>query len=328
MPSEFKITMLGPGGVGKTSLLTAMYDRFDATLDAMNLQFVPDSETAAILTEKLGQLKSLTDEFEATGGLEKTENTNSFRFGIGMPGKKSFLKLQFIDYPGEFMHSDSTKEEKKWVEDSIAESVAVLVAIDAPVLMEGKGKWHELINRPTQIKILFQNVFQNLQTPKLVIFAPVKCEKYLRSESESEQLIKRIREDKDYQRLFKLFDSESLKDKIVSVITPVQTVGSVVFSRIEEKEKKPYPYFYFRKISHDAMYSPQDCEQPLLYLLRFILNLEMKNRKESWFLLGFLREWLNLDEDLAKSLQKAIIQNNQNQNSQSIVVQGQNWLEL
>lgn len=326
MPSEFKITMLGPGGVGKTSLLTAMYDRFDTTLDAMNLQFVPDSETAATLTEKLGQLKSLTDEFEATGGLERTEDTNSFRFGIGKPGEKSFLKLQFIDYPGEFMHSNSPKEKRQWVEESIAESVAVLVAIDAPVLMEGKGKWHELINRPTQIKILFQNVFQDLQSPKLVIFAPVKCEKYLRTEFESEKLIKRIREDKDYQRLFNLFASESLKDKIVSVITPVQTVGSVVFSRIEEKEKNPY--FYFRKISHDAMYSPQDCEQPLLYLLRFILNLEMKKRKESWRLLGFLRDWLNLDEELVQALQKAIVQNNKNTNHKSIVVQGQNWLEI
>jgi hypothetical protein len=323
MPSEFKITMLGARGVGKTSLLTAMYEQFESTLNEMDLQFIPDEETAATLAEKLGQLKSLTDEFEATGGIGSDDEVRHFNFDIGKLGKKPFLRLTFVDYPGEYLDPKSDKTNKQFVKKSVAESEAVLVAIDAPVLMEKKGKWNEYINRPTQIKILFQSVFQDLKLPRLVIFAPVKCEKYVQNASELEKLLKLIRQNKEYQRLFSLFSSESLKDKVVSVITPVQTVGSVVFSRIEENNKQPF--FYFRKISHDAEYNPQDCEQPLLYLLRFILKLEMEKRKQSWLWLGFVRDWLNLDEDLEKSLQNAVTCNNKNT---SMVVQGKNWLEV
>ena len=323
MPSEFTISMLGASGVGKTSLLTAMYEQFESTLNEMGLQFVPDENTAAILAERLGQLKSLTYEFEATGGVEGDDDIRYFNFDIGNLGKRPFLRLTFVDYPGYYLYPKSDKTHKQFVKDSIAESEAVLVAIDAPALMEKKGKWNEYINRPTQVKILCQSVFQDLRSPKLVIFAPVKCEKYVRNASESEKLIKRIHEDRGYQSLFDFLNSNSLRDKIASVITPVQTVGSVIFSRIEEKEKQPY--FYFHKISHDAGYKPQDCEQPLLYLLRFILKLEMEQRKQSWLWLGFVRNWLNLDKDLEKSLQNAVTCNNQNT---SIVVQGKNWLEI
>jgi hypothetical protein len=51
----------------------------------------------------------------------------------------------------------------------------------------------------------------------------------------------------------------------------------------------------------------------------------MEQRKQSWLWLGFVRNWLNLDKDLEKSLQNAVTCNNQNT---SIVVQGKNWLEI
>lgn len=50
------------------------------------------------------------------------------------------------------------------------------------------------------------------------------------------------------------------------VVTPVKTVGSVVFSRIEFNQGRQI--FRFIKISHSAEYTPQNSEQPLRYLLR------------------------------------------------------------
>ncbi|MGB5714320.1 MAG: hypothetical protein WBM44_25840, partial [Waterburya sp.] len=88
---ELKITMLGASGVGKTTLLTAMYEQFESNIGNTNLQLTPDDESAAILQDRLIELKSLVDVFEARDrmGLKRTEamagpeSLRSFTFGLG-----------------------------------------------------------------------------------------------------------------------------------------------------------------------------------------------------------------------------------------------------
>ena len=65
---EILTSMLGPSGVGKTSLLTAMYEQFETTVGSAQLQLTPDEESSAILQDRLAELKSLTHTFEVTGG--------------------------------------------------------------------------------------------------------------------------------------------------------------------------------------------------------------------------------------------------------------------
>lgn len=90
---ELKITMLGPSGVGKTSLLTAMYEQFETNIGQTNLQLTPDEESSAILQERLWELKSLLEDFEATGGIQGTEGEpetlRSFQFGLGKKREKA-----------------------------------------------------------------------------------------------------------------------------------------------------------------------------------------------------------------------------------------------
>lgn len=137
-----------------------------------------------------------------------------------------------------------------------------------------------------------------MDSPRLVIFAPVKCEKYLRNAKSTQELLERVRQ--GYDRLINHFNGRDLSPYIVSVITPVQTVGSVVFSRLEVDDKNN-PRFFFRKIRYDAEYNPQDSEQPLRYLLRFLLALHIKDRN-CWGIFNFLRNWLNLDTDFKEAV--------------------------
>jgi len=283
---ELKITMLGSRNVGKTTLLTAMYEQFANNMSGIDLQLTPEEESSAILQERLIELKSLLNTFQSRGGIQGTEgepeDLRSFLFDLGRKGKPPSLRLNFRDYPGGYLLSKATPEQKQFVKTLMTECVAVLVAIDAPALMEAKGRWHEKINRPQQIIDKFATAYQGLQSPRLVILAPVKCEKYLQSEQLSLELTSRIKE--EYKRLFELFSSDSLKSKVAVVITPVQTVGSVIFSRVDEKDGEPH--FIFRKTGHDAKYSPKDSEQPLRYLLRFVLKLHLTNNR-NWEWLGF-----------------------------------------
>jgi hypothetical protein len=299
---EVKITMLGPSGVGKTTLLTAIYEQFESNIGKTNLQLTPDEESSAILQERLVELKTLLDDFEATGGIQGTEGEpeelRSFIFGLGQKGQKPSLQLHFQDYPGGYHAAKATPEKKQFVKSLLTDCVAVLIAIDAPALMEQNGKWHEFINRPQQMTDLFKTAYQDLDSPRLVIFAPVKCEKYLQSKTSAKELLQRVKE--GYSKLIDLFNSANLLPKVAAVVTPVQTVGSVVFSRIDTNNSTPH--FRFRKISHDAVYNPQNSEQPLRYLLRFILKLHIDTRSRNWGLFSFLRDWLGRDYHLKQAV--------------------------
>lgn len=154
---ELQVTMLGARGVGKTTLLTAIYEQFEKKIGSTNLEITPDEESAAILQDRLVQLKTMLDTFSVypQSGIENTDTVRSFVFGLGKKGKKPSLQIRFQDYPGGYHSSSASSEEKQRVKELLGHSVAVLIPIDAPALMEEKGKLHEQINRPQQITSFF-----------------------------------------------------------------------------------------------------------------------------------------------------------------------------
>lgn len=303
---ELQITVLGAAGTGKTTLLTAMYEQFEKTIENGTLELTPDDETSGELQDRLSELTNALDVFELKGkvGLESTEaltgpnSLRSFKFGLGKKHKDPSLQLVFRDYPGRYHTKNANKEERDFVNRIIKESAAVLIPIDAPALMEANGKYNEKLNRPQQIKDIFKKAYRNLDSPKLVILAPVKCEKYLQNEKTAKALSSRVVE--EYEGLLEYLSSGELKPWIASVITPVQTVGGLIFSRIELDEDG-YPDFYFRKTSHSAKYAPKDSEQPLRYLLSFLLKMHLHRRNSGLF--SFVRNLLHSDEHLKRAIE-------------------------
>jgi len=265
------VTMLGPRGVGKTSLLAAMYDQFEKV--SQDLQLVPDEDIKSILEGRLKELKNLAgDSIIIRDGVIKTDDPRSFRFELGETGTKASLEINFQDYPGEYLNKSGKLEE---VKGFIRDSAAVLIPIDTPALMERKGKYHDQFNQPSKLNDLFKEVYKDLDSPRLVILAPVKCEKYMQNAPE---LFRRIRE--GYQKLLTQFASYKLLPKVAVAIVPVQTVGSVVFSYIEEHENKE-PTFYYSKPQPDDSYDPQNTEVPLRYLLRFLVKSHLDKRAKN-----------------------------------------------
>ncbi|MGM3304890.1 TRAFAC clade GTPase domain-containing protein [Anabaena sp. WFMT] len=317
---ELKITMLGPSGVGKTSLLTAMYEQFESNIGKTNLQLTPDLDSSALLQERLAELKNLPDNFETKGWMQNTEDYKSFFFELGKKGAKPSLTLNFQDYPGEYHGSKSPREEKERIENFVNESAAVIIAIDTPALMEKNGQWHDSINKPQMITNIFQRAYRELDSPRLVILAPVRCEKYLQNEQSISELMNQVKI--GYTKLLEDFKTEALLSKVAVIVTPVQTVGSVHFSRIEMNGNNPL--FIFRKTSHDAKYNPKDSEQPLRYLLRFLLKLHID--KKHWSLFNFIREWVGLDNHLKDAVRE--FAKGCKANNGFVVLQGDNLLNI
>ena len=276
-PRRIKITVFGPRGVGKTSLLTAMSEQFDRTTQRTSLMLRPELKTSLILQDKRSDLKSCFEnqhELEVVGGIKGTTEPQDFEFSLAKTGMDATVKLFFIDFPGKDLTSDMESVKKLLDECGI-----VLIAIDAPGLMEEEGRWHDLINKPKLVTDYFKTSYQNLKEPRLVILVPIKCEKYMR-QCPSE-LLKRVKE--GYSSLLEFFDKPNLRTNVATVVTPIQTLGNVEFSRIDLKKfnDQIYPHFYFRK-TNAAKYEPVDCEQPLRYLLRFLLNIHLEQRFVLW----------------------------------------------
>lgn len=320
---ELKITMLGPSGVGKTSLLTAMCEQFNDNIGLTNLQLIPDIESSQKIQDCLAQLTSLVSKtnFQAEGGTRGTKNPSTFVFDIGETGVKPSLRLHFQDYPGGWIESKATPDEIKSVENSLRESAAVLIPIDAAALMEREGRWHEKINRPTTIANLFQRSYQQLNSPRLVILAPVKCETYMKRQESEDQLLSSVRE--KYTRLIDFFKASALLPNVAVVVTPVQTVGNVIYSRIEGEDEDE-PIFYFRQIRRNLSYAPTDSEQPLRYLLRFLLKLHIEQKRFPG--INFIRNLAGLDAPFR--LAATEVAKGCKNTGGFAVLQGQQWLNI
>ena len=321
---EFKIALFGPRYVGKTSLLAAMYQQLENGSDPTNIQLTPDAKTAKVLEKRLAELKNLSEDFQARLGVQNTEaaagpeSLRSFIFDLGNKGTQPSMRLHFQDYPGGYVISQDS-EEQQFVKQLLVESAAVLIVIDAPALMEAKGRWHNYKNTPLEITAWFRKVYQNIQPPRLVILAPVKCESYMQTSKSAELLLQRVKD--EYANLLELLGSSELLPNVAVVIAPVQTVGNVFFSRVQNINDKPH--FLFTKREHDAEYNPQDSEQPLKYLLRFLLKLHVQSQ---WGRFNFLRDWFNIDERFKQAVREFAKDCKNTRGFE--VVQGKDWLNI
>lgn len=318
---EIKVTMLGPSSVGKTSLLAAIYHQYKTATNGTDLQIIPDETTKGSLNKRLEELKKLND-FETTGWMRRTTEEKSYTFELCKRGGKTFAKLIFQDYPGEWLNENHNEHQK--VEKFLKESTAVIIAIDTPALMEKKAgvSWHKQRNYVDEVTYLFEKVYRELNAPKLVIFAPVRCERYyLQADKKYEpELLNRFK--CGYDSLLNHFDSSSLISKVSVVVTPVQTVGNVVFNSIDIDETGE-PRIIFNKISKD--YHPLDSEQPLRYLLRFVLSKSIQSR---WGIFNWLRKLLDLDANFKTAL-NAFTDSSMCKNSDGFeIIQGHHLLDV
>lgn len=300
--NEFQITMLGASGVGKTTLLLAMYEKLELIAKDIGFKLIPDEETKKILDKYLEQLKSLQNQMRADERDKGLQGTKAIAGPDSLPKyvfdlvyKNSKIRLIFRDYPGGYLTSKD-KMEREFVKKLIQESYGVIVTIDTPAMLEPKrenfqnrkdwdiskdsGKWHESRNQPKEVLELLKAACANPRNPKLVILAPVKCETYVQKiedkdgnyyvqeKQPSQKLIAHIQE--KYEPLLAFLQGRS--ENIAVITAPVQTVGCLHFWKYEVEDGNK-PRFWFRKTSIDALYEPKNGDQLLRYLLSFLFKI-------------------------------------------------------
>ncbi|MFZ4660791.1 MAG: hypothetical protein ACOYNY_27515 [Caldilineaceae bacterium] len=273
--NSVEITMLGPSQVGKTSMLAAMYYVFDKEISARtHLRLEADVTTEARLQDRVKELMSVPEVISSGGGVARTDEAHTYTFELETTQhiiSPVSMELVLHDFPGGWMEKRPTE-----VINRLQRCSTALVAIDTPALM-AEGNWsflHDKHNAPNLVARMFKEAYSDLETPKLVIFVPVRCERWVQESSYSaDELLQRVEE--GYKRAFEVLSSH--EELITVVIAPIQTIGSISFSRLSsmsDVDGKPTPsnyQFVFEKNDSGDFWSPQHCEQPLRWALRFEL---------------------------------------------------------
>lgn len=100
-----KFAVLGLRGVGKTTLITSMYEQTSACLQKAGLDFVPNTATSIKLRDHRLQLVNAAMQQQkkvASGvGIAAGADKNDYSFDIKFENKdQSELRVEFTDFPG------------------------------------------------------------------------------------------------------------------------------------------------------------------------------------------------------------------------------------
>ena len=284
---EFIILMYGARRTGKTSILASMLSNFHDITAGTDIRLTPQFKTMGKLQEKREELENVFVSKTVNSVWEidpdPTSQITAYSFNMNIVDTSIGFMITFVDIPGEHLrHEDGIKEAQGW----LSKCDVVIVAIDTPHMMEENGKFNEVFNKKTLLFNLFADCPKFYESNKMILFVPLKCEKYYH-ENRMDEVKQAVRD--SYKNIIAHMGNPKLKNKITMAITPILTMGDVVFSHFGRNakcmietyeigsEKFRPRHVYYRLRNSEAEFSPKFCEQPLVYCLAYILKLSNPN---------------------------------------------------
>lgn len=288
------VMMVGGRRCGKTSVLAAMQKCFDTVMSNSEINIGSnDFNTMDVLEEKFREAE---DYFRERNQKKRTfvpdsnpsKDIATYSFNIGTRGKTGDIVLNFTDYPGEFIADAKTRET---ILSEFTKSRILVIAIDTPHMMEEEQRFDDrrnLENRVTEM-IKKSGFADEKYGPGLVLFVPLKCERYY-NDGRMGEVAAQVKQ--SYSSLINyLLTSNS---KITMAITPIFTFGGAAFSRFERDEDGDIKIETQHYCPEIAIYNfpdptvkkpqPKYCEQPLLYILSFVITQAAYFKaNRSWF---------------------------------------------
>ncbi len=305
-----KATMMGPRGVGKTSVMASILGDTRDNIAGSGLFFRPSRNCSGELYNKRLSLMNIFDkrinitDAPQAGVIAASNDVTSFSFEMGISGRAKSIDIEIKDFPGEFLISRPDE-----VSNYIAESHIVIIAIDSPYLMEDNGRYNEEKNNVKSVTDFFTRHPESIQN-RLILLVPLKCERYFH-DGKIDVLKKKI--ESTYSTLTKFCKDSN----IACVIAPIQTLGGVEFDKFASYNNmnnysnvsKISEYRFYEK---SPEYKPMFCVQPFYYLLTYAVNYYewSNNQNRRW--IGSLVSLLKNDEDFfleIKKLSKNILVN-------------------
>lgn len=316
---EYKIGIVGPTRVGKTSMITSLLEQGKELLAGTDVSIEAVGKTKARINRYRDELRGslIADEFNP-GGMSGTQEP--FTIELAMSVGSSKLTWAILDYPGGWIDEESRPSDRQndWnnCQAWIKESIVLLVPIDSAVVMESSTKAEfQAANTTLQIsqagEVAREWVKGRIKKgePGLLILVPVKCETYFSDNGgkrdKSADLVDRIQ--KLYQDLLNAvrqeIDGATNKPEILIQYHPIDTIGCVEIKDarwIEEGVRLGFQADYLVRPPRQPR--PKGADGLLISICRQIASVE-KNKKRDIF--SRVWRWLTEeDEKLKKAIEK------------------------
>lgn len=236
MADILKVLMMGGQRVGKTSMLAGLIDTM--TNGSVKEFVVAENKTDNVdATRKLEKsIESLKSHLNASAGKtfliddNKTNTFNDYTLQFCIPNTDSKMDIVFSDLNGEFF--DMGRSHDGEIREMVRNYDVFIVVIDTPSLMEAANHDNKLCNEAINNSYNHVNDIHTFLSElddkdgadaKLVIFAPLKCEKWVK-EGRTSEIISRVKAvySKTIQALAGYTNVE------IDII-PIQTAGNIVF---------------------------------------------------------------------------------------------------
>ena len=181
---DIQVMMLGARRVGKTSVLASMVNQFNNVTANTNLVLTKGSGGTEIDKAYVSMNNYFVGEpkaYEMVGSMDNnpTSGFDYFDLKLSIANKKEVKprKIRFKDCAGEWITNYSNTSE---IAEEIEKSDVVIIAIDSVLLMEEKGKFNHqnAVQNVTNFIKENMNPADNVNNHKMVLFVPLKCEKY------------------------------------------------------------------------------------------------------------------------------------------------------
>ncbi|MFM2199259.1 MAG: hypothetical protein RLZZ505_2691 [Verrucomicrobiota bacterium] len=300
------IVMVGPTGVGKTSLLAAMYKEIDGELAACGCTLSTEpGPTQRAINDQLKELKKVANgtgmKVQIGEGIDGTQQERRYRFqlSVGNGGEPDVI-LDFVDLPGGWYTGTGEYERADKV---LGESHVSFLAVDATALMEsqgsdtgGFGRYHEELNSPLDIIESYKRV--NFMAGHIVVLVLIRAESYVKSGSVDVMLEKAAQA---YGELARKLG----KKNIPLFSCYVETMGSLTFNSFTESQGRIEARFIR---DPKKGYQPSRCAIPLriaagkaLYDTMLANDVEVEKKAT---ITAKIKDWLGIETDLKRAKER------------------------
>lgn len=253
MAEPLKVIMMGGRRCGKTSALASLFEEMKNgqvkdyfTVSDRTVLETKGFETQDSLNDKILELQNMLESNKDNSNIflvdkNPTSNFWLYKLHLQIPGTKREMDIEFRDSAGEFFEASGSHAQE--TEEYIKNCDVFVIVVDTPYLMGSvdestKDLCPESIDLGTNRVQDIQNFLTHIddkegQDAKMVVFVPLKCEKWAKEPNGLNKVTARIKE--VYGTHIK---NLSAYEKMNICVIPMQTSGNILFSEF----RKAYIY--------------------------------------------------------------------------------------
>lgn len=355
MSEPLRVIMMGGRRCGKTSALASLFEEMKNgpvkdyfTVSDRTVLETKGFEVQDSLNDKTLELQNMLETNKNNSNIflvdkNPTSNFWLYMLHLQIPGTHREMDIEFRDSAGEFFEASGMHARE--TEEYIKGSDVFVIVVDTPYLMGSadestKDLCPNSINLGTNRVQDIQNFLTHIddkdgQDAKMVVFVPLKCEKWAKEPNGLNKVTARIKE--VYGTHIK---NLSAYEKMNICVIPMQTSGNILFSEfrkaylynsfegtircckiddetirkedgendlpmpgetvVEDAESVisgtnlARPYAWYQINPNDSSFSPKNCDQLPLHIIRFMLMklMDAEAKVKHGGLLGWIYDFL------------------------------------